>query len=147
MLSALLILSFMPPYPMCLWQVSALSSFGHGSEWAKELEVAVNGEIASPGYASALLDNLAHNHTLLTVDSESSGRSRHYGGAMNREEAVVKSISATLTRFREWPVGKKRPVAIKSGQFLLLHARGIRAMCSVKPSVSSQRPFRCLQDF
>ncbi len=118
-------------------QVSALPSAGHDSEWGKELRDTMNKALSSPGYPSLLLGNLAHNHTQLTADAESGGRSRHYGGAMNREEVVVKSISATLTRFREWPVGKKRPSAIKSGQFVLHHVKGICAMSSVNPVVRS----------
>ena len=117
-------------------QVSALPSMAPDSAWAKELRDVISKALASPGYPRELLENLAHNHTLLHTDAESGGRSRHYGGAMNREEAVVKSISATLSRFREWPVGKKRPVAIKAGQFILHHARGICAMSSVNATVS-----------
>ena len=117
-------------------QVSTLPSVAPDSAWAKELGDVIHKALASPEYPRALLENLAHNHTLLQTDTESGGRSRHYGGSMNREEAVVKSISATLSRFREWPVGKKRPVAIKAGQFILPHARGICAMSSVNATVS-----------
>mmetsp|Transcript_1445 Transcript_1445/g.4175 ORF Transcript_1445/g.4175 Transcript_1445/m.4175 type:complete len:1599 (-) Transcript_1445:123-4919(-) len=97
-----------------------------------ELETTFAATLSSKGYAQDVLSQLAHNHHLVAEGDISSAGNQH-GGGMSREEAVVKSISATLTRFQGWPVAKKSSYAVKAGQFIVRHAQSMASLAQIAP--------------
>jgi len=101
-----------------------------------ETTAAVREAFGQPGYAGALLAKLAYNHVSLH-DAEGGGGSQHssWASSSSREAVLIKSISGTLVRSREWPVGRKRPAAVRAGQFVVLHARSIEAVSAACPEV------------
>ena len=98
------------------------------------LYAAFSAALSSQGYAEDVMLGLAHNHTLL-ADGENSSARGLLGSGISREEAVVKSISATLNRFHSWPGARKPPPSVKSGQFIVLHAQSLASLSQIQPEV------------
>lgn len=116
------------------FQVAGLSDKVHGNAQTASVLQAVKDVLDVSSFPSDLLTKLSHNHTTLFEDEGTAQRSRNHG-AISREEAVVKSISATLNRFREWPVAAKKPSAVKTGHFIVHHARSFFSLTRICPTV------------
>ena len=64
----------------------------------------------------------------------------------NKDDAVVKTMTATLVRGADWPNGREKVTAITKGEFISQHARLIQVGCMMY-STSSEDQFAHLYEY